>query len=42
MSFLGVPFAPYFFISAKHFGGAVGTVFVGCRMIRIASCTIGP
>ncbi len=27
MTFLGVPIAPYFFITAKHFGGAVGTVF---------------
>ena len=27
MSFLGVPIAPHFFITAKHFGGSVGTVF---------------
>lgn len=25
--FLGVPIAPYFFITAKHFGGTVGSVF---------------
>ena len=27
MTFLGVPIAPHFFITAKHFGGTVGTVF---------------
>lgn len=27
MTFLGVPIAPHFFITAKHFGGSVGTVF---------------
>ena len=27
MTFLGVPIGPYFFITAKHFGGTVGTVF---------------
>jgi len=27
MSFLGVPIAPFFFITAKHFGGSAGTVF---------------
>ena len=26
-SYLGVPIAPYFFITAKHFGGVVGSVF---------------
>jgi hypothetical protein len=26
-TFLGVPIAPYFFITAKHIGGSVGTVF---------------
>ena len=27
MSFLGVPIGPYFFITAKHLGGSVGTTF---------------
>lgn len=27
MTFLGVPIAPHFFITAKHFGGTVGTTF---------------
>jgi len=27
MSFLGVPIAPHFFITAKHFGGSVGNTF---------------
>lgn len=27
MTFLGVPIAPHFFITAKHFGGSVGTTF---------------
>lgn len=27
MTFLGVPIAPHFFITAKHIGGSVGTVF---------------
>ncbi len=27
MNFLGVPVAPHFFITAKHFGGSVGMVF---------------
>lgn len=27
MTFLGVPIAPHFFITAQHFGGSVGTTF---------------
>ena len=41
--FLGVPIAPYFFITAKHFGGDVGSVFDfhGDSYVTIAIHDIG-